>query len=234
MFFCLQPKQALLADINHELINLYTVMRDFPARLASLMADHQSKHSVAHYYAVRSAVPNGKIARAARTLYLNRTCWNGLYRVNLKGQFNVPIGTKTKVVMDGEDFHHISSVLAHATICCQDFEDTIDTAARGDFLFVDPPYTVKHNLNGFIKYNEHIFGWSDQIRLRNSLRAAADRGAFIVVTNADHDSVGQLYSGFDYVQLERASVLAGEARRRGRTSEALFLANFNGEPRTGS
>lgn len=104
VFFQLSPAQSILSDINAELINLYRVIKDDPKALEALMIEHQAKHSRDHYYAVRANVPTGNIAQAARTLYLNRTCWNGLYRVNLRGEFNVPIGTKNTVIMEEEDF----------------------------------------------------------------------------------------------------------------------------------
>lgn len=226
VFFELSPERSILSDINPELINLYRVVRDSPAELEALLIAHQASHSRDHYYSVRAHVPAGLIAQAARTLYLNRTCWNGLYRVNLQGEFNVPIGTKSKVIMEGESFVELSETLHGAQILCQDFERTLELAEEDDFVFVDPPYTVKHNLNGFLKYNEKIFGWADQIRLHDAVVAAADRGAAIVVTNADHESVRELYSDFEYRQLGRASVLAGDPAKRGQTSEAMFLANL--------
>jgi DNA adenine methylase len=225
VFFQLSPDQSILSDINPELINLYRVIRDTPEALETLMVEHQAKHSRDHYYQIRAEVPAGTIEQAARTLYLNRTCWNGLYRVNLQGEFNVPIGTKTTVIMEGESFSALSDALQGAKILCQDFEATLASAEDGDFVFVDPPYTVKHNLNGFLKYNEKIFGWSDQVRLHDAVVAAADRGASVVVTNADHESVRELYSDFTYRQLGRTSVLAGDPSKRGKTSEAMFLAN---------
>ncbi len=227
VFFKLSPAQSILSDINPELINLYRVIRDTPEALETLMAEHHAKHSPDHYYQVRADVPSDTIAQAARTLYLNRTCWNGLYRVNLKGEFNVPIGTKTAVIIEGESFAALSDALQQAEILCQDFEATLALAQGGDFVFVDPPYTVKHNLNGFLKYNEKIFGWSDQIRLHDAVVAAADRGASVVITNADHESVRELYSDFTYRQLARTSVLAGDPGKRGKTSEAMFLANLD-------
>jgi len=193
----------------------------------ALMRNHHDAHGSDYYYGVRSSIPEDRVARAARTMYLNRTCWNGLYRVNLKGVFNVPIGTKSSVVFEHDDFHGISTQLLAADIRCCDFEETISEAQIGDFLFVDPPYTVRHNMNGFIKYNENLFSWNDQIRLRHAVAAAIERGAAIVVTNADHDSVRELYEDIcDYRSVVRASVLASETARRGKTTEALFSANI--------
>lgn len=227
VFFGLEPRKALIADINPELINLYQVVRDSHGRLERILKRHQRLHSPEHYYRTRATSFKNPILMAARTLYLNRTCWNGLYRLNKKGEFNVPIGTKSAVILETDEFSRASDLLSNAEITCQDFEKTIDVAGKGDFLFVDPPYTVKHNMNGFVKYNENIFAWADQLRLRDALDSAFRRGASIVVTNADHASVRELYErDFSFVSLERQCVLAGNGSARGVTSEALFTANL--------
>ena len=158
--------------------------------------------------------------KAARFIYLNRTCWNGLYRVNSKGEFNVPIGTKTKVLLEADDFQGISILLSQMDINTCDFETTIDKATAGDFVFIDPPYSVKHNLNGFLKYNETIFSWKDQIRLRKSVAKAINRGASVLLFNADHCSIRDLYKGIGkMITLDRASVIAGKLGARGTFSE---------------
>lgn len=227
VFFHLAPAQAILSDVNAELIELYTVLRSAPAELMDAMQRHHKAHDAEHYYMTRSDAPTDAVGRAARTLYLNRTCWNGLYRVNLRGEFNVPIGTKSTVVFDKEDFSLVSQRLSQAEIRCCDFQATVDETFEGDFLFIDPPYTVKHNMNGFIKYNETLFGWNDQIRLRDAVAGAVGRGAAVVVTNADHSSVRDLYEGVcDYRAVSRSSVLASDPARRASTTEALFSANI--------
>ena len=169
---------------------------------------------------MRASNPADRIERAARLLYLNRTCWNGLYRVNLKNEFNVPIGTKTDVVLSTDNFVALSELLRGASIVSCDFEETIDNAAEGDFVFVDPPYTVKHNLNGFVKYNDRIFSWADQVRLRDAVARASARGASVLVTNANHYSIRELYDGVGLqTVLSRASVLAANSVFRSRVEE---------------
>lgn len=226
MFFRLRPHGGVIADINEDLINLYTMLRDFPAELRDVLEWHQSMHSKDHFYNIRSAQFTNDIARAARMWYLNRTCWNGLYRVNRRGEFNVPIGTKNKVLSEEDDIPAISDALRSISIKCQDFEITLADARQGDLVFIDPPYTANHNSNGFLKYNEHIFGWADQLRLLAAATDAARRGAKIIVTNADHESVRELYCNFSYAKIHRSSVLAGKRDKRGPTTEAMFTANF--------
>ena len=222
IFFSLNPKTSVLSDINPELINLYSVIRDYPEELLKLMTSHHRNHSKEYYYVERSRIYSSKIERAARTLYLNRTCFNGLYRVNLKGEFNVPIGTKSSVLMKDDDFLGISKRLQNATLEVSDFEITIDLARDGDLVYVDPPYTVLHNMNGFVKYNDKIFSWEDQIRLRDSVVAAAGRGAHVLLSNADHPSVRDLYSKLgNTIQVPRKSVISGSAGSRKSTTEIL-------------
>ncbi len=227
IFFLLEPQNAYLSDINNDLIELYKVIRDRPKEFSKELQIHHNMHSKEYYYRTRNNTPSDDLKKAARFLYLNRTCWNGLYRVNLKGEFNVPLGTKTSVVLKTDDFVSISNILKRAEIICNDFEQTVDLATKGDFLFVDPPYTVQHNTNNFIKYNEKIFSWDDQMRLKEALVRAKRRDVQIVVTNADHNSVRELYSVVgEYQQLTRHSVLAADPLKRGYTTEAMFVANL--------
>lgn len=227
VFFHLQPQRAILSDLNADLMNLYKVIRDNPAELRERLEVHQSQHSKDYYYKVRADLDDSPSVAAARFLYLNRTCWNGLYRVNKRGEFNVPIGTKQTVIMETDDFAAVSAALKNACLRNEDFESVINETKEGDFLFVDPPYTVQHNFNGFIKYNEKLFGWDDQVRLSEALNRAAMRNVSIVTTNADHVSVRDLYSDkFNYTSLSRQSVLAGRSDKRGKTTEAIFTFNI--------
>lgn len=222
-FFALNPKRAVLSDVNKELIELYEVIRDFPVEVQTALERHHALHSRDYYYAMRAAKPDLKFERAIRTLYLNRSCWNGLYRLNQRGEFNVPIGTKTAIVLPSDDFKGAAKALASAELRHCDFEEAIETAGEGDFVFADPPYTVRHNVNGFVKYNEKLFKWSDQIRLRDALLRAAARGAKVVLTNANHDSVTELYDGIGRQSREfRSSVISGKSDGRAVTSELVI------------
>jgi DNA adenine methylase len=123
----------------------------------------------------------------------------------------------------GDDFSSISVQLKRATLSKRDFEEALEDAQRGDLVYVDPPYTVKHNNNGFLKYNEVIFSWRDQIRLRDAVGSAAKRGAFVLVSNADHSSIREIYTGLgEIIPLSRASVISGPNEGRGRYGEVLI------------
>lgn len=224
VFFETQPKNPILSDSNSRLIELYTVIRDDLVELERQLRKHAQQHCKEYYYETRSKEFKKPAARAAQFLYLNRTCWNGLYRENLKGQFNVPIGTKQTVILESDNFLAWSKALQGSRLECRDFEVAIDDADEGDFVFVDPPYTVRHNVNGFVKYNQNIFAWDDQMRLCNALRRAAQRGVSFAMTNADHASIKELYKGFgSHKRLSRYSVIAGGSKHRSPTTELLVF-----------
>lgn len=224
VFFHVQPERSLISDVNPALMNVYSSLRYDYRRVWAHLLEHARNHSDGYYYEVRSKIFRSSASRAAQFLYLNRTCWNGLYRENLRGEFNVPRGTKNTVIFDDDDFAAVSAALASAKIVTGDFERVINGVKDDDFVFVDPPYTVKHNANGFIKYNESIFSWSDQVRLAKAVKSKARSGASILVTNAYHPTVVDLYRDFATVlPVERASILSGDKSYRGRTQEALIL-----------
>lgn len=226
VFFSLRPNNAVLADVNKELIECYSTIRDQWQEVVAHLKIHHRQHSKQYYYEIRNRMPRLPATRAARFIYLNRTCWNGLYRVNLGGDFNVPIGTKKNVLLDTDNFEELSNVLRETELVVSDFEAVIERAKAGDLIFADPPYTVRHNLNGFVKYNEKIFHWDDQVRLRDCLQRASDRGCLIFLTNANHPSILNLYrNNFDIIPLERCSVIAAKAIDRGRYEE-LVIRNF--------
>lgn len=222
MYFHLRPIASVLSDLNSRLIETYQAIRANPLPCQELLKEHHERHCKDYYYEVRDTEFASLPDRAAQFLYLNRTCWNGLYRENLAGKFNVPIGTKSLVFDPNEDFSAISALLQNAEISCGDFEITMDKAEEGDFVFCDPPYTTAHNMNGFVKYNQHIFSWDDQVRLRDAASRAMERGATVVVTNADHPSLHSLYANAGKINVvQRSSVISGISKGRRMTSEIL-------------
>jgi DNA adenine methylase len=225
VFFHLEPSKSVLSDKNSELIMTYTAIKNNPEEVYKILKKHASKHNTEYYYIVRNQKPRIGVYIAARMIYLNRTCWNGLYRVNLHGKFNVPIGTKNKVIYENESFSDISKILKNAEIVCCDYQDIVDDAESGDFLFIDPPYTVKHNFNGFIKYNEELFSWEDQIRLAECAIKAKERGAKVIITNANHESVTSLYkNGFSLKVITRSSIISGNPKYRKKCEEAVLCS----------
>lgn len=226
VFWGLRPQKALIADINEELINLYIIMRDKPDELKRMMKQHQKAHCQTYYYQIRENSCNTELEKAARFLYLNRTCFNGMYRVNKNGKFNVPIGTKNNCIYDIDLFDEYAQILKEVNILVDDFEKTIEKAHMGDLIFADPPYTSQKRQESFIKYNDKLFTWNDQERLFRCLKDAKRRGVIIILTNIDCKEIREMYiaGGFFIKDLKRASTIAGNAKKRGIITELLITS----------
>lgn len=226
LFFALNPKRAILSDLNSELIETFAAIKDDWQGIVTLLKRYQRLHSKHFYYKMRSVRPRSDTGRAARFIYLNRTCWNGLYRVNLRGEFNVPKGTKKNVILATDNFRDVSQMLKGASLFASDFEAIIRQAVQGDLVFADPPYATSHSNNGFLKYNETLFGWEDQLRLKSCLIAAKRKGAHVLSTNADSPPIWRLYEeDFAIRRAVRPSVIAGKSAGRGISSE-LVITSF--------
>ena len=228
VFFHLNPQRAVLSDTNRELIATYRAIKSDALAIERRLRRHQSMHDDDHYYRTRNAPRTDDLrTEAARFLYLNRTCFNGIYRVNLQGVFNVPRGTKTSVVLPTDNFAEVRRLLWRAKLESCDFEPAIDRAEPGDLVFADPPYTVRHNNNGFVKYNETLFSWADQERLAAALGRAAYRGVKVVATNADHDEVRNLYAQrcFQLTSVKRYSSISSSRESRKAFAELVIRAN---------
>lgn len=230
VYFHLRPSNAVLADINPDVIAAYQAIKERWIGLKKSLAYHQRAHAedVDYYYDTRDRTPSELVPRASRMIYLNRTCFNGIYRVNKQGSFNVPRGTKDAVLMDSDNFKSISHLLRGADLRVSDFECVIDEAQEGDLVFADPPYTVRHNLNGFVKYNEILFSWADQERLARALKRAGARGVMVVATNANHRSVRNLYASWDFHtrSVSRYSQISADAASRRQFEELVITANI--------
>ena len=226
VFFSLQPKEAILSDINKELINLYVIMRDNPKELKGQLVYHQERHTKEHYYKIRDVILTDNLKCAGRLLYLNRACYNGMYRVNKQGKFNVPIGTKNNFTYDIDQFDQYANCLKHATLICGDFYEIINKAKKNDFIFADPPYATSGKAN-FTKYNDELFVWQDQLRSHEALVNAKSRGAKIVLTNVYCKEIIEMYKndGFYVHILQRSSNIAGQADKRGKVKELMITSN---------
>jgi DNA adenine methylase len=226
LFFLLRPKRAILGDACEELICTYKAVRDdSPTVLRHLRRFNALDKKL--YYRVRANRSQEPSRRAAEFIFLNRAGWNGLYRVNSRGEFNVPYGApKTANLIDPDNLVRCSSLLRRRQVKLRtgDFEAALDGCQPGDFVFLDPPYVTSHNNNGFIDYNERLFSWADQVRLAEVARSLADRGAYVIVANAHHDPVLALYRDFFVTPVVRSSTLAGAASARRRVTESLICS----------
>lgn len=152
VYFYLEPENAIISDINQELITTFIAIRDNWQKVYEILKLHSRKHSYEYYYRVRNMKPRTPATIAARMIYLNRTCFNGIYRVNRNGEFNVPIGDNTNILLETDKFKERSKILQGTQILCQDFEKTIELSQEDDFLFCDPPYAVLEENNRFVNY----------------------------------------------------------------------------------
>lgn len=204
VFFYINPQQAILSDINAELVNAYICLRDEFESVYKKLHIHQIHNSEEYYYIIRDRQTRTNATSAARTIYLNKACFNGVYRVNRDGKFNVPYGKVKNLIFDRNALQESSIALRGTEILCQDFEATIDQAEQNDFIFCDPPYAVLNEDNRFVSYTANLFSWNDQVRLSHALNRAAQRGVKILMTNVDHQAVRALYEvlhGFEPIQL---------------------------------
>jgi DNA adenine methylase len=223
LFFLLQPGQASLSDACTDLVATYQAIRDNPSAVLRCLAPLRPDREL--FYTVRENRSAARFKRAAEFIYLNKTCWNGLYRVNANGDFNVPYGApRTDTIVDPENLRSCSAALAgpRVKVTSLDFEDALLDTQPGDLVFLDPPYVTQHNNNGFVDYNELIFSWHDQERVARVATRLAALGAHVLVTNAYHQDVLDLYEGFQVTALNRRSTIASSASKRGAVTEALL------------
>jgi DNA adenine methylase len=223
VFFFLNPNNlSFLSDSNAELVNAFIQVKENVEDVIKVLKEY--KNTKDNYYLIREKSYRNKVKQAARFIFLNRTGFNGIYRVNLKGKYNVPYGFKNyKNNFDFNLFRSASKSLENTKISSADFELTLGNIYEGDFVFIDPPYTVSHIKNGFIKYNEKLFSWEDQERLANYVNQIIEKGAYYLLTNAKHDSVENLYSQIEKpISVNRFSVIGGKNAKREPIQEFLF------------
>ncbi|WP_022851082.1 DNA adenine methylase [Limisalsivibrio acetivorans] len=236
-------KKAFLNDLNTELVNLYTVVRDEPEELierACAMRDYylglDGAGRAEFYYDTRQAYnrecPASPAARAAMTVFLNKTCYNGLYRVNSKGEFNVPAGRyKSPSIVEPENVRLFSALLreTEAEIGNDDFDDSVANAARGDFVYYDPPYRPISRTSHFTSYSANSFDDAEQERLAATFRKLAGRGVRQMLSNSDPKNndpddnfFDDLYEGFTIKRVKASRMINSRADKRGSVSELLI------------
>lgn len=219
-------KQARLADINPELINFYRMLQSDPEALIALMEEHQDQHSHDHFYEVRAQLPDelDPLQRAARLLYLNRTCFNGLYRENSKGQFNVPIGRYKKPrISHPEGLRAASAALAGAQLELAPFGSVEEYAGPGDLVYFDPPYDPLSSTASFTAYTQHNFTSFDQARLAELFSRLSRSGVKVLLSNSDTPLVRELYQGFRLVEVSAARAINSKADGRQKITELLVI-----------
>ena len=219
VFFSLEhSKRAYLSDANSQLINTYIQVRDNPERLITLF--QAMPNTQEDYYRIRDEITtDNTVENAARFLYLNQTSYNGLYRVNREGRYNVPYGFRETWVYDVDRIR-----AASARITAGDFEVNKYRIKTNDLVFLDPPYTVSHNNNGFIAYNQNLFSLQDQHRLKRFIEYIKGKGAYYILTNAAHETIRDIFltQGDRLIELQRNSLIGGRNATRAAISEYIF------------
>lgn len=224
------PQQVRLFDNNEELINAYRVVRDNVDALINLLAEHKKNHSKDYYYRVRQLdrenINLTDVERAARTIYLNKTCYNGLYRVNSKGQFNVPIGSyKNPRILYEEVLAAASIALQNVSLEVGDFRQLLTVAKKGDFIYFDPPYDPLSKTASFTSYTAGNFGDQDQQDLANVFTTLTDKGCLCMLSNSYTGFIRELYKAFRIEVVYAKRAVNSDANGRGNIKEALII-NF--------
>jgi DNA adenine methylase len=229
LFFHLHHRRApaSLSDINRELIDCYRAVRDEVEGLIEALKLHHYEES--HYYAVRDRDPLEMPLpeRAARTIFLNRTGFNGLYRVNRAGNFNVPLGRYVNpLICDEKNLRACSEALKGAELEVRDFSEVSRYAQRGDFVYFDPPYVPVSDTSDFTSYVPGGFGWEQQIRLAEVFAELARRGVKVMLSNSDVQRLRELYAHFDIVDVEASRSINSVASRRGKKVQEIVVRSF--------
>lgn len=226
LFFSLLPRKAVLNDKNEELMNGYMVIQSQVEALIQSIKGHVN--SKKHYYKVREVDPVSlnPVERAARFIYLNKTCYNGLWRVNKEGKFNVPFGRyKNPLICDEENLRLVAAALKDVTLLCQDFECALESARAGDFVYFDPPYYPLSDTACFTMYVEAGFGPSEQERLARVFERLSRMGVFVMLSNSDTEYIRDLYRGFRIEVVQAPRAINCRKDRRGPVSE-LIIRNY--------
>jgi DNA adenine methylase len=219
-----EPREALLWDNNQELIDTFVAVRDRVQQLIRLLEAHEKKHSKAHFLALRTRSRRKPPDIAARLIYLNKTCFNGLYRVNSKGEFNVPFGRYAKPnIVNAEGLRRASAALASARVEQEDFKMLLVEARKGDFIYFDPPYHPRSATSHFTSYTRDSFGEKDQRALAAVYRALDERGCLLLLSNSDTPLVRELYRGFDIREVRARRSINSRIDRRGSICELVVL-----------
>lgn len=221
VFFHLENKNdTFISDINEPLINAYKQVRDKCEKVINYLKYFENTESF--YYDIRNKTFEDPSLSAAQFIFLNQTSYNGIYRVNLNGKYNVPFGRRKKDFLDVATLELCSNKLANTKIFCHQFDMNLEQIKQNDLVFLDPPYTITHNNNGFIKYNEKLFSINDQYRLSTFIDKIIEKKAYYILTNAAHVDIKNIFNQRKPIILNRASLISGKSSNRGNYEEFLF------------
>lgn len=222
----IKPERAVLSDRNPELIDTFIAVRDDVSAVTELLREHEARHGHAHYYSVRGQVPATLAERAARVIYLNKTCFNGLYRLNRRGLFNVPIGRmpvgSTPLIVDEPNLLRVSQFLRNVELIAAPFHAVLEPADAGDFVYLDPPYAPLSSTADFADYDALGFSEDDQVHVAAWFRVLVARGCHVVASNHNTPLIRKLYDGVSHDLLRIRRTIA--ARGTSRAEEVVLYA----------
>jgi DNA adenine methylase len=230
LLFYLQPKSAVINDVNEELINCYQVIRDSPKQLIDSLQKH--KNIKEYFYSLRELDRTNQfkklspIEKASRIIFLNKTCYNGLFRVNKSGHFNVPFGNyKNPNIVNPEVIKSISQYLNRnkVVIYNKDFTDAVKEAKRGDFIYFDPPYDPVSSTSYFTGYSLMAFGRSEQVRLKRCFDLLTKKGCFAMLSNSSTDFISDIYRQYKIIRVPAARSINSVGQGRGKIDELLIV-----------
>lgn len=229
VFFHLNPEISIIIDINEELINCYKVIKNNVEDLIELLKLHKNDED--YYYTIRALDRDpsrysklSDVEKASRTIYLNRCCYNGLYRVNSKGQFNVPFGRyKNPNFCDKENLLAVSNILVNVEIIQGSFEICLSYAEKGDFIYFDPPYYPISKTSSFTSYTKENFGEDSQKKLLKVFKELDALGCKLVLSNSDNILIRKLYKDYKIITLNARRAINSNATKRGNISVLLVL-----------
>jgi len=223
LFFDLSPSCGILNDANPELMLCYQTVREQPEQLLRELS--LLKVSEQEFYRIRGLVPEelSPVSRAARFIYLNKTCYNGLYRVNKNGRFNTPYGRNDNVsLVDERNLRAASRLLKNAQLICKDYQSALADAGDGDFVYLDPPYLPVGKYSDFKRYTKEYFYEEDHRKLADVCRMLSARGCFVLLSNSYHENISKLYSDFNQAIVEMPRFINCKGEGRGRVKELLI------------
>jgi len=226
LFFNLAFPNSLISDTNDELIHFYSIVRDLPEAL--LESVRRMPISAEFYYQLRAKDPGSlePVERAARFIYLNKTCYNGLYRVNRQGQFNTPFGKRTNVtILAQEELHRASALLRQTEISCEHYTHALSRLKEGDFAYLDPPYLPVGHYSDFNRYTRDFFTEADHVTLANEYAQLGRQGVKALLSNSYHERILSLYKGFEVTIVTASRQINCDPSRRGEIREVI-VANY--------
>ncbi|MGL5357933.1 MAG: DNA adenine methylase, partial [Metamycoplasmataceae bacterium] len=229
MFCFLLPKKAILNDVNSELILSYEVIKENHIKLIKQINKLAKDHNKEKYYKVRESNPKTKINKAARFIYLNKTCFNGIYRVNKNNKFNVPFNKKINPkIYDEENIEAWNKILQNNEIELrnQDFLEILEESRKGDFVFCDPPYDYQNNSNGFDSYTKNNFGKEGQTKLADALKKLNEKGIKWMHTNHNTDFINELYKDFKIIEITTNRLVNVKSEKRINTGKEVVIINY--------